>query len=79
MRTDQRQINKSNIPPSTLQLGIQRLTPQSLARPLPDIVAAFAPQAPSCSNWDLVNGWINSNPLIATAALVGLALFVIRK
>ena len=59
-------------PPSSTQGNppVRRLTPQNIARPLPDITAVLEPMQPECSGWQQLNGWINDNPAIAAVGLV---------
>jgi len=65
--------------PSAPKPPIPRLTPQNLARPLPDIGKALAPIPLPCSAWSQLNGWISDHPVIATAVLVGTAVFFARN
>lgn len=58
---------------------IPRITAQNLTRPLPDITQTLRPIAPSCSAWNQVNGWISDHPVIATAMLVGTAVFMLGR
>jgi hypothetical protein len=65
--------------PSAPQPPVPRITAQNLARPLPDIGKALAPVPLPCSAWSQLNGWISDHPVIATAILVGTAVFFARK
>lgn len=66
----------SPFPPQSGYMGPARLTPQNLARPLPDITQVLAPQQPVCSTWDNLNSWINQNPGIAVVGLAGVFLLI---
>lgn len=62
-------------PPVTYD--VPKLTPQNLAKPLPDITAVLTPvRVPDCSCWEKLNSWIGDNPLVAVAALGGAFLFM---
>jgi len=62
--------------PSVGRPMIPRITPQNLTVPLPDITKTLRPLTPVCSNWANLNGWISAHPVIATAMLVGAAVFI---
>lgn len=65
--------------PNAPKPPIPRITAQNLARPLPDIGKALEPLPMPCSAWTQLNGWISDHPVIATAVLVGTAVFFARK
>jgi hypothetical protein len=64
--------------PRAPQPLVPRITPQNLTRPLPDITQALRPVQRSCPAWNQLNGWISDHPVIATAFLVGTAVFLVR-
>lgn len=57
------------------------LTPQNIVQPLPDIVAVVAPLPipQPVSIWCELNAAITNNPLLAVAALAGVAFLLWRK
>jgi hypothetical protein len=56
-----------------------RLTPQNIVSPMPDITQALAPvPVATCSDWQLLNGWIQDNSLLAAAILAGAFMLAYR-
>jgi hypothetical protein len=62
---------------STASAASRALSPQSILRPLPQIVPSPTPEKPQvmCGGF---TGWVNGNPVMAVAALVGLYFMVKR-
>ena len=68
----------SPVPPAAMPVA---LTPQNIVQPLPDIVAVVAPLPipQPVSIWCELNAAITNNPLLAVAALGGIAFLLWRK